>query len=190
LDGSLGAGAPDFVEGLGVARAEQTARSCDLAVLVLDRHAGVDDADREAASWIVDRPVVVAWNKADLGGGSGAPRPRPPVAGSGVLAEVETVAVRPGGADSLLAALRSSLPRILDGHIGDEVATTSARQDAHLAEALDAVERARAGLERDESYDLIAVDLADARRALGEIVGRGVDDEVTAAIFSRFCIGK
>ena len=26
---------------------------------------------------------------------------------------------------------------------------------------------------------LIAVDLADARRALGEIVGRGVDDEVT-----------
>lgn len=184
------AGAPDFVEGLGVARAEQAARSCDLAVLVLDRHAGVDDADREAASWIVDRPVVVAWNKADLGGGSGAARPRAPVAGGGVLAEVETVAVRPGGADSLLAALRSSLPRILDGHVGDEVATTSARQDGHLAEALDAVERARAGLERDESYDLIAVDLADARRALGEIVGRGVDDEVTAAIFSRFCIGK
>lgn len=184
------AGAPDFVEGLGVARAEQAARSCDLAVLVLDRYAGVDDADREAASWIVDRPVVVAWNKADLGGGSGAARPRAPVAGGGVLAEVETVAVRPGGADSLLAALRSSLPRILDGHVGDEVATTSARQDAHLAEALDAVERARAGLESDESYDLIAVDLADARRALGEIVGRGVDDEVTAAIFSRFCIGK
>lgn len=185
-----GAGAPDFVEGLGVARAEQAARSCDLAVLVLDRHAGVDDADREAASWIADRPVVVAWNKADLGGPSGAARPRAPVAGGGVLAEVETVAVRPGGADSLLAALRSSLPRILDGHVGDEVATTSARQDAHLAEALEAVERARAGLERDESYDLIAVDLADARRALGEIVGRGVDDEVTAEIFSRFCIGK
>ncbi len=187
---SGGARAPDFVEGLGVARAEQAARSCDLAVLVLDRHAGVDDADREAASWIAGRPVVVAWNKADLGGGSGAARPIAPVAGGGVLAEVETVAVRPGGADSLLEALRSSLPRILDGHVGDEVATTSARQDAHLAEALDAVERARTGLERDESYDLIAVDLADARRALGEIVGRGVDDEVTAEIFSRFCIGK
>jgi len=37
---------------------------------------------------------------------------------------------------------------------------------------------------------LIAVDLTDARRALGEIVGRGVDEDVVAAIFSRFCIGK
>lgn len=52
------------------------------------------------------------------------------------------------------------------------------------------IERATAGLEEDQSYDLIAVDLADARRVLGEIIGRGVDDEVTAAIFSRFCIGK
>jgi len=184
-----GAGVADRVEGLGVARAEQAARGCDVAVLVLDRHAGVGDADREAASWIEDRPVVVAWNKADLGA-RGATRPRAPIAGRGLLAEVETVAVRPGGADSLLAALRASLPRILDGHAGDEIATTSARQDELLAETLDAVERARGGLERDDSYDLIAVDLADARRALGEIVGRGVDDEVTAAIFSRFCIGK
>jgi tRNA U34 5-carboxymethylaminomethyl modifying GTPase MnmE/TrmE len=34
------------------------------------------------------------------------------------------------------------------------------------------------------------VDLTDARRALGEIVGRGVDQDVVAAIFAQFCIGK
>ena len=184
------------VEGLGVERAERAARGCDLAVLVLDRFGGVGDADRVAASWIGDRPVVVAWNKADLGGGVGgggggaAARPRAPIEGSRVLAEVETIAVRPGGADPLLAALRSSLPRVLGQHIGEDATTTSARQEGLLAEALGSIERATAGLEEDESYDLIAVDLADARRVLGEIVGRGVDDEVTAAIFSRFCIGK
>jgi tRNA U34 5-carboxymethylaminomethyl modifying GTPase MnmE/TrmE len=36
----------------------------------------------------------------------------------------------------------------------------------------------------------VASDLEDAGRALGEIRGRGVEDEVVAAIFSRFCIGK
>jgi tRNA U34 5-carboxymethylaminomethyl modifying GTPase MnmE/TrmE len=40
------------------------------------------------------------------------------------------------------------------------------------------------------AYDLAAVDLTEARQALGEIVGRGVDDSVVAAIFQRFCIGK
>jgi len=184
----LRAGA-DRVEGLGVARSARAARDCDLAVLVLDRSDGVGDADREAASWVEDRPVVVAWNKADLSAGS-VPRPRAPVSGARIVEEVETVAVRPGGAESLLGALRSAMPRVLGEHVGEEIATTSVRQEGLLMEALAALERAEAGLGADQSYDLIAVDLADARRALGEIVGRGVDDDVTAAVFARFCIGK
>ncbi len=184
--GSEGSVGP--VEELGVERAERAARECDLAVLVLDRSDGIGDADREAAAWIGRRPVVVAWNKADLG--TGGARPRAPVPGAGIVAEVETVAVRPGGAEPLLAALRESLPRVLDEHPGEEIATTSARQERLLAEAVGGLERAGAGLREDASYDLVAVDLAGARRALGEIVGRGVDDVVTAAIFSRFCIGK
>jgi tRNA U34 5-carboxymethylaminomethyl modifying GTPase MnmE/TrmE len=36
----------------------------------------------------------------------------------------------------------------------------------------------------------VAVDLTDARRSLGEVVGRGVDQSVVDAIFSQFCIGK
>jgi tRNA modification GTPase len=179
----------DRVEGLGVERSARAARECDLAVLVLDRSDGVGEADREAASWCEDRPVVVAWNKADLSEG-GAPRPRAPVSDAHVVEEVETVAVRPGGVEPLRGALRSALPRVLSEHAGEEMATTSVRQDRLLAEALAALERAHAGFEADFSYDLIAVDLADARRALGEIVGRGVDDEVKAAIFDRFCIGK
>lgn len=182
-------GGADRVEGFGVERSMRAARDCDLAVLVLDRSDGVGDADREAASWVRDRPVVVAWNKADLGA-SLAPRPLAPVSGASVVEEVETVAVRPGGADPLLGALRSAMPLVLGEHVGEEIATTSVRQEGLLAEASAALGRAESGFAADQSYDLIAVDLADARRALGEIVGRGVDDEVTAAVFARFCIGK
>jgi tRNA modification GTPase len=182
-------GGADRVEGFGVERSMRAARDCDLAVLVLDRSDGVGDADREAASWVEDRPVVVAWNKADLGAGL-VPRPRAPVSGARVVEEVETVAVRPGGAEPLLGALRSAMPRVLGEHAGEEIATTSVRQEGLLAEASAALGRAESGFAADQSYDLIAVDLADARRALGEIVGRGVDDDVTAAVFARFCIGK
>ena len=50
--------------------------------------------------------------------------------------------------------------------------------------------RAERSLRADAPYDLVAVDLTEARRALGEIVGRGVDQDVVGAIFSQFCIGK
>ena len=107
-----------------------------------------------------------------------------------IVAEVDTVAIRPGGVEPLRSAIRGALPLVMGTHPGDEIATTSARQEELLAGALASITRAEEGLRADESYDLVASDLADARRVLGEVIGRGVDDEVVAAIFSRFCIGK
>jgi tRNA modification GTPase len=179
----------DPVERLGVDRSRAAAEACDLAVLVLDRSGPVVEADLEAAALIAGRPTIVAWNKADLAGGGEAASESLSLAGS-LVAEVNTVAVRPGGAEPLRDALRDALPAVLGRHPGDEIAATSARQEDLLVEALASITRAEDGLRADESYDLVASDLADARRALGEIVGRGVDDRVVSAIFSRFCIGK
>ena len=197
-------GASDPVERMGVDRSRRAGQGCDLAVLVLDRSEGLHPEDCAIASDLEPAPMILAWNKSDLprdgnGGresGSGAESKTRTVDGSclqrdaSILSEVETVAVRPGGAEPLLDAIRAALPTILACHAGEDLATTSARQELSLIAALEALERAESGFRDDLSYDLIAVDLADARRALGEIVGRGVDDAVVAAVFSRFCIGK
>jgi tRNA modification GTPase len=177
----------DRLERLGLARTSDAARRADLAVLVLDRASGHEDEDRAALAMIGERPVVVAWNKADLAGDGSMPSKVP---GAQLLAEVSTIAVRPGGAEPLRDALRSSLPRLSGAVPGDELPTTSARQEALLEQAVEALDRAETGLREDAPYDLIAVDLTDARRALGEIVGRGVDQDVIASIFAQFCIGK
>ena len=98
--------------------------------------------------------------------------------------------VRPGGATPLREALRASLTRLSGAAAGEELPTTSLRQESLLRQALEALDRAERSLRSDAPYDLVAVDLTDARRALGEIVGRGVDQSVVDAIFSQFCIGK
>ncbi|HXF59775.1 MAG TPA: tRNA uridine-5-carboxymethylaminomethyl(34) synthesis GTPase MnmE [Candidatus Saccharimonadales bacterium] len=177
----------DRLERLGLERTREAARRADLAVLVLDRSDPREDEDRAALALVGDRPVLVAWNKADLAGGRAV---RAGVPGAQLLAEVSTVAVDPGGAEPLREALRASLARISGALAGEELPTTSARQEALLHEAIEALDRAEAGLRADASYDLIAVDLTDARRAMGEILGRGVDQDVIAAIFAQFCIGK
>jgi len=177
----------DRVERLGVERAREAVRRADLAVLVLDRSDPREEEDRVVLRSVADRPVLVAWNKSDLGAETRGPVDLPV---EQLLAEVQTVAVRPGGAEPLRDALRASLPLISGTAAGEELPTTSARQESHLLDAVTALDRAEAGLRSGASCDLIAVDLTDARRALGEIVGRGVDQDVIAAIFSRFCIGK
>jgi tRNA modification GTPase len=184
----------DPIERLGIERTESALTRTDLAVVVLDRSDPEASVGALRDGGAAARPVVVAWNKADLARRD-APKPAArwagtPLEGRHVLAEVETVAIAPAGAAPLRDALRASLPAILGGVAGDEAPATSARQEALLAEAVAALRRAEAALLADESYDLVAVDLTDARRALGEMVGRGVDQDVIAAIFARFCIGK
>jgi len=201
------------LERLGLDRTRDSVRRADLVILVLDRSDPREVEDRAALAMIGDRPVVVAWNKADLADGWGAKAPGDGSAGgvatvatatavavstlplldvprAQLLDEVLTVAVRPLGAEPLREALRASLARLSGSAAGEELPTTSLRQEALFGQALEALDRAERSLRDDAPYDLVAVDLTDARRALGEIVGRGVDQSVVDAIFSQFCIGK
>jgi len=67
---------------------------------------------------------------------------------------------------------------------------TNARHRAHLAAALDAVQRARSVLAARLPGDVLALDLRAALHELGAITGAVTNEDVLDAIFSRFCIGK
>ena len=53
-----------------------------------------------------------------------------------------------------------------------------------------ALVRVEAGIEEDLGTELLAADLKEGLRALGELLGDISTDEVLGRIFSRFCIGK
>ena len=195
--------ATDPVERLGVERSERAAALADLSIMVRDctrPDAGAAESERLRAT--ASGPVIVAWNKRDLVQGPVAPLPLATAAVAASAAavaaapatEVETVALQAGGVDALVTAIRAALPRMLGENAAAELPATSLRQEALLIEAAAALERASGQLSAldpdDVAYDLSAVDLTEARRALGEMVGRGVDDAVVTAIFARFCIGK
>ena len=57
------------------------------------------------------------------------------------------------------------------------------RAAGHVRDALD-------GHARGVPADLLAVDLTAALTAIGEITGESLSEDLLAAIFSRFCIGK
>lgn len=67
---------------------------------------------------------------------------------------------------------------------------TNLRQQQAAQAALDAVQGALAGLAQGLGDELLAVDLARALDALGDIVGETTADDLLERIFAEFCIGK
>ena len=67
---------------------------------------------------------------------------------------------------------------------------TNARQAEAAARARDGLDRALEALRQGFTPDAVLVGAEDALDALGELDGRTVREDVTARIFSRFCVGK
>jgi tRNA modification GTPase len=174
----------DEVEALGVQLAQERLSRADLALVVLDRSQPLTPGDRQVLAATSDMPRVVAANKADL----------PPA--WAVAQEVpEAVEVSARTAEGL-EALRGAIGRALTGGLPEPApgeVVVGARQAGALARCKRATARAARGLAVPGSEvqpELVSLELSEALAALGEVDGQGAPEEVIAAVFDQFCVGK
>ncbi len=191
----------DVVERLGVARSRAALAAADLALLILDAAAPPAAADAEIAALVAGKPTIVVWNKIDILDKEirrqGAkefldetisPSPLLPFSWSSAVATVRISALTGAGMDELVQAVADLL---LGGAApaGERLISSPRHRDA-LARAAGHVRDAIEGHARGVPADLLAVDLTAALTAIGEITGESLSEDLLAAIFSRFCIGK
>jgi len=125
-----------------------------------------------------DAKVLRVRSKADL---AGAPEPT----------EGLCVSARSGaGMAALRAAILCAVRDLQEPATATQVGIARERHAEALRQALAALARARAALAADMAPEFIAADLRDAVAALDELTGAVVADDVLAAVFARFCIGK
>ena len=67
---------------------------------------------------------------------------------------------------------------------------TNARQADAIVRAKKSVDAALCSLRAGFTPDAVLVDLEAAMRALGEVTGRTMREDITNRIFERFCVGK
>lgn len=70
------------------------------------------------------------------------------------------------------------------------VVVTNPRHIALLARTSGALGRAVEGITAGLPDDMVATDLREGLRTLGEVTGQTVTEDVLSRIFSTFCIGK
>jgi tRNA modification GTPase len=169
----------DRIEAEGVRRARLTLESSDIVLLVVDV-----SQDREEQGVLLNElprhvhPIRV-YNKIDL------LEEDPPVESAADEAWIS--AVSGAGMDDLKAKIRASV-----GAAEQSMGEFSARQ-RHV----DALKRVRGHLdsgqqqmEHSAAAEILAEELRLAQRALGEITGELLPDDLLGEIFASFCIGK
>jgi tRNA modification GTPase len=162
----------------GVNRSRQEARRADLLLHVVDGCR--PEVTLELAETQPAIPTLMVWNKIDVG----PPPPNGALGGEVVAAS----AVTGEGVERIRRWITASA----DGRDGgdEEALLCLPRQREAVARARCGLAAARGGLVECASPELVAFELREAQEALGEVVGSKTPDDVLAAIFSRFCIGK
>ena len=182
----------DEVEKIGVERAWAEIQSADAVLFLHDltRQDAIDyiaDDARIACAMALElpekTPVIDVWNKSDMAGPSAqvykAATTRP-----GVVISAKT------GAG--LQALREQLLGVVGWQSAPEGVFMARERHVQTLAAVDVqLQRAVTQLSSSQpALDLLAEDLRQAQRYLGDITGQFTSDDLLGEIFSRFCIGK
>jgi tRNA modification GTPase len=172
----------DRVESIGVSRTFETLADADLALVVLDGSASMEDDDRHVLEKTAAMRHVIVINKADLPQAldtaalNGAPR---------VLVSAKTGQ----GLNDLRNTLRAFLMES-PTHLADDLVLTDARQHEAITRALRSLGAAQDALDRQVPHEMVLLDLYAGLSALNELTGEVVTEDILDRIFSTFCIGK
>ncbi|HLQ77123.1 MAG TPA: tRNA uridine-5-carboxymethylaminomethyl(34) synthesis GTPase MnmE [Terriglobia bacterium] len=171
----------DPVESIGVIRTIETLSDADLVLVVLDGNSKIDEWDRKILSRVERTTHHIVINKSDL-----------PPAGveefSGLAGAIRLSAKTGEGLDSLEEAIREFLGSRGEATSGSVL--TSARQEEHVSEAIQALDKGSLALLQGTPHEMVLLDVYEALSNLNELTGEVVTDDILGRIFSTFCVGK
>ena len=175
----------DVVEQIGVDRAKQAALDADLIIYVVDGSGDLDENDEEIMAFIRDKKALVLLNKTDL----------EMKVSFGELEKKSGKKVIPVSAkeERGLDELEEEIKKNFYGgelRFNDEVIITNVRQKTALEAGLCSIRMVKQSIEEGLPEDFFSIDLMDAYKRLGTVIGEAVEDDLVNEIFHRFCMGK
>lgn len=172
----------DVVEQAGMDRTRKELQQASCVLIVIDDRKGITQEDRDILqSMSASIPVTFVRNKIDLTHNT------PAIITSEHGTEISLSATQGTGLDLLREHLKTSVGYT---HVGEGMFMARRRHLDALQRALICLQAAQAQLTQHEAGELLAEELRQAQRALGEITGEVTSDELLGRIFASFCIGK
>jgi tRNA modification GTPase len=174
----------DAVEEKGTERSRKAHAMADVVLFIVDGSQALTEDDKKIAQAVIPQKTIVVVNKSDK------------------QRQVDETFLKPFSAATLtvsaktasgLEKISSTVISLLTKDIPEIESTptvTNSRHIHHLEKAQKKISDALSGLEKKKSEEELAVDLKEAIEELGSITGETATNDILAAIFSTFCIGK
>jgi tRNA modification GTPase len=167
----------DFVEKIGVDRSMKALHTADLILLVLDQSKQLSKEDTKLLEITKDYQRIIIGNKADL------------MNNLGIDEVVSISALNKTGLKDLESAILKKLS-LENIDTRDMNYLSNARHIKKVRDALDALNSVLDSINLDMPVDVYAIDLTEAWKLLGEILGEYYQDDLLNELFSKFCLGK
>lgn len=181
----------DVVEQIGVERARNQAEQADLILYVIDSSKELDENDDKVMEFIKERKVIILRNKIDLKEITSKEDIKKALKRytDKELAIVDISAKLQEGMQDLEDRIKNMF---YEGKISfnDEVYITNVRHKTAIKESMDSLMQVRESIQNGMPEDFYSIDLMNAYKVLGEIIGETVEEDLVNKIFSEFCMGK
>lgn len=180
----------DLVEKIGVDKAKDHAVNADLIIYVVDSSKELDDDDWKIMDLMVHKKSIILLNKSDLN----------------TVVSMEDMKKATESFQENCVILNTSMTEDKDlkelentmkdmfihGKIdlNEEVTITNIRHKEALSEVKTSLELVKQSLLDKMPEDFYSIDLMNAYRCLGTIIGEEVGEDLVNEIFSKFCMGK
>ncbi len=193
----------DPVERIGVDKAKKEAEDADLILFVIDSSKALDENDIDILKSVGMRKMLVLLNKSDL---------EPIVseqdiislvngedlegeeidAGREIITEKEIIRTSTKEQIGLKELEEKITELFFAGGLtyNDEIYVTNARHKAALQEAENSLQQVLDSIQMNMPEDFYSIDLMNAYKELGGIIGEEVNEDLVDTIFKEFCMGK
>ncbi len=193
----------DPIESIGTKKALDAASGADLILFMIDASELLTTEDMEIFSSVFGSRVIVILNKADKTlmikpsdiyehFKCSADKSVAELSSDEFFDRYPCVIMSASDAHGLDDLKRSIKNMFFTGKIdtSQDVVITGARHKELLVKADESLSKVQECIESGLETDIYTVDLYDAYRQLGLIIGEEIEDDLAEEIFSKFCMGK
>ncbi len=166
----------DMVEQMGINRSKKAIDEAELVLLVLDQSKALTDDDKELLALTENKRRLIIGNKADLPQTMHMP-------------SISVSALTKKGLSQLEEAILETLS-LSDIESRNYNYLSNVRHIMKVKEAKESLQNVLVSIENDMPVDVYAIDLTQAWKSLGEILGEYYQDDLLNELFSKFCLGK
>lgn len=170
----------DLIEKEGIKRSHSLSQSADITLFLLDSTKSISKEELQTLGTLCKKSTLIIWNKIDISKKPPESIDFPHIVSISALQET-------GLTDLKNYLLTMTLEKPFSK---EEVILTNERHFQAISKALSTIEKAINGLEQNLSLEFVVIDIKDAMKHLGTIIGTNITEDVLDAIFSTFCLGK